>query len=93
LIEPWSILVEHTVRLAEASLDAETFEMLAFEDVLVDERIEFGYDPYRPGEGGYSGRSFDQPIRMMVRTQDLSRAQSLLEEFRSAPFDFSDIGG
>jgi hypothetical protein len=85
--EPWSVLLEHQIQTSDGSLDGETILMLGLEQLLVDERIDVAFDPFRPGEGHAGVYGCTIPLRMLVRTADLSRARRLLEEFRSAPVE------
>jgi len=76
--QSWVVLTEHLLRIGWTSLDQTTFELLALESELLDAGIPAAFDPFRPGESGGFTETVQQPIRLLVRSEDLDRAREVM---------------
>lgn len=87
--DEWVVLVEHQVPWTSSAIDGTGMQLLFLEQCLVDNGIDVGFEPGRPGEtgGNVYSRNFAQPIRMMVRAGDLESAREIAREALAGPED------
>lgn len=81
--EDWVVLTEHTFRFGWASLgtmDDAGFRLIALKSELQAQGVDVQFDPFAPGEGGGFTDTFYQPIRLLVRKQDLERARNIMDD-------------
>lgn len=79
--DDWVVLAEHMSSQIGAPLDPGGMELIFLEQVLLDAGIDAGFVPFRAGEGGvlYT-QTVAQPVRLMVKSADLKRAQVLARD-------------
>ena len=79
--DEWVVLSDHVSARFGAPLDTDGMELVFLEQILLDAGIDAAFDPYRPGEGGVLFTQMPtQPVRLMVKSADLERAQAIARE-------------
>ena len=79
--DEWVVLSEQAP--PKFLFDGASLNLLYLEQELVQQGIETAFDPFRPGEEpspSYRGR---EPIRLMVKVQDLERARQVASDLLS----------
>ena len=77
---PWVVVAEHVMNTGLVPVDAPSIQLLALESELQAQGIDVMFEPFRPGEGSAWTRSMAQPIRLMVREPNLTRAREIAAE-------------
>jgi hypothetical protein len=78
--DEWVVLAQHQLFVGWVPIDAGGMDLLMYEALLKGVGIDTEFDPFRPGEGGGFTRDCYQPLRLMVRSSDIERAQALIAE-------------
>jgi hypothetical protein len=82
--QDWAVLAQHVQQIAFNPIDGPAIDMLALEDALRDEGIESSFLPYRPGEGGGFTDAIRQPVQLLVKSGDLTRARDVAVDILGA---------
>jgi len=85
--DEWVVLAEHMQQFAWVQIDVAGADLLALEDALHDQGVEVAFLPYRPGESGGFTDALRQPLQLLVRRPDLTRAREIAAELLGADCD------
>ena len=85
--DEWVVVAQHMLNYAWVPVDTASFDLLALEDALLQQGIESSFLPYRPGESGGYTDSLRQPLRLLVRRQDVQRARQVAADILGADCD------
>jgi len=76
----WVVLIQHMLNYAWLPIDGAGIEMLSVEQALAEYGIETHFLPYRPGESGGFTDALNQPLQLLVKRHDLTRAREVARE-------------
>jgi hypothetical protein len=85
--DEWVVIAQHMLEYAWVPIDGAGFELLALEDGLRSQGIDSSFLPYRPGESGGFTDALRQPLQLLVRREDVDRAQQVAVDLLGADCD------